>query len=82
MTSFPSGVDTFTNAPVTAGRSMTPVHACGPPLLAFWPHSPGWLHPPRCARAQSATPPTSPFVVRSSPVALPCIPPAGIRLGA
>eukprot|EP00965_Chrysotila_dentata_P065200 2161015-Pleurochrysis_carterae.AAC.2 len=33
MTSFPSGVVTLKNPPVTAGSSITPVHACGPPPL-------------------------------------------------
>eukprot|EP00965_Chrysotila_dentata_P048244 1600448-Pleurochrysis_carterae.AAC.1 len=31
MTSLPSGLDTLRKPPATAGRSMTPVQACGPP---------------------------------------------------
>eukprot|EP00965_Chrysotila_dentata_P126489 4182146-Pleurochrysis_carterae.AAC.2 len=40
ITSFPSGVETFKNPPGTAGRTITPVHACGPPpprILATQP---------------------------------------------
>eukprot|EP00965_Chrysotila_dentata_P080074 2641889-Pleurochrysis_carterae.AAC.1 len=40
MNSLPSGVDTLRNPPATAGRVMTPVHACGPPpprILATQP---------------------------------------------